>query len=689
MKYSRWAIFILWYGLAIHDHILYGQDQPNSSETFIQTRGEVEYSYLHGYAWEYANAGFPADINTFSGRFDVTLGGLMPIQTSWHLSNYPYLNGSPNTFSISLNMEELKKNLLKHNSLQSYQNVADLDKLNSELDSLLSIKRYHMFRQSEVQNSLDHLDIPNTISIGEVGYDENVAEHLAMQDSLQMDIDQHQHTIDQLSALAQELSDKVQWLEQMNDNAIPENPDTQIKGAGLMNILQAVKRLDIGSFEPSRSALHTQGVPMRGFQLELDNEKFYALVAHGKTVKRFRNTWSPNTQDQSNVLNDIDLFHTDGNNAPGKVTIYRVGTGSTNSTHLHVGLLHGNEELLPTENARSTYDEKNIAAHADIKYEIDRHRSISGSYARSYTWVDERAQEGSNDSLGILDHLFKDEGNDAFALKFDGRFPKTKTKVAMEMLRVGPLYNSMAVAFLRKDQQRYKGVLAQGIGRKFNSRWIYRRTDYKPQGSGTNVNVQTIILRLRYKLNKKTKVMLLGSFGTQDVTSSENIGDGHSNTSSLGADVVRRWRKRNDQFILIAGYSSYWMVHPSSTTRSDQIRANFTWLVDGRGSLNASFITNAISDTSDAVVAKMRAQFSVNLDYKLIERLSVISTVMLYEFDKYRISGNLGLNWNIFKNFNWAITCSIRPKGEIFTQLEVAGEQDLLYTCSSRLIYRW
>lgn len=663
------------------------QSGTETKPPFLQTTGQIDYSYLNGYTWQYTNTEFPSSIHSTSGDIGLTFSQLLPIKVNWMFVDQPYLNGSPNRFSVSLDTEAMKELLLQQRSLEEHTNILNKVDIRNSLDSVLGLRAFQKIKLSELEGKLDGLEPPDTTGLSVPEYQHLLPEHQHLTDSLTNVINEYQQSIEALSVQSDELVEQLEWANDLTKVGMPDIPEEKIRNNGFFKVLEQIRKFDLGTFQPSRSILHTQGVPMRGGQLELGSDKYYVLVAHGKTVERFKRPYRSNSTN-GGLLEDFNFFNNLPGSPPGKMSLYRVGWGAPRTSHVHVGVLHGKRSLADTSGQLPDFDERNVAAHVDVKYELDRHRSISASYARSYTWVGRSDAESGRDTSSVMDHLFKDKGNDALQIAMDLRFPKSRTNFRAEGLKVGDLYNSMGVAFLRRSQQRLSGVLSQGIGRKFNVKVRYRGVNYEPEGSASEVMMQMVNTRLKYKLGKKTTLMLLGSFADQTVKN-EALPAATTTMTSVGTDIIHRWRKRDDQFVLTVGYGSNWMTIPDRTTRTDQLRSNFTWTINGKGTVNASIITNALPDTARSSLATVRAQASLGSEIAISEKFRLSGLFTVYDMEGLELALSLGMGWKIFKGIGWELNCSVPVKGEIYDQSQVPVDQNFIYTCRSRLFYRW
>lgn len=288
-------------------------------------------------------------------------------------------------------------------------------------------------------------------------------------DGLDLRIAELQRTHERLAALQQGVKDK---------RAAP-------------GFLQGMRGLNIGSCSPSRGEFLLKGLNLQGASAEYAMHDVYVSADVGRS---FDDAWRNRTRTENAIRQLQETFLLQGAQdlAPRMLTAVRAGFGLPESTHLHVGFLHGKRDALPLglgSTGTSAGEERNDVLELDGAIALGKDHKLRAVLARSSSqsgalqngagasgfdaWTDRRAND-----------------NQAVMLQWSSHFDKAGTLLTLTGQLVDRHFYSMGLAFLRPGGRAGELAMEQRLGKRFTLKAGLRAEERAPTTlTGTTIRI--------------------------------------------------------------------------------------------------------------------------------------------------------------------------------------------------------
>ncbi|MBC7412329.1 MAG: hypothetical protein H7331_07735 [Bacteroidia bacterium] len=374
-------------------------------------------------------------------------------------------------------------------------------------------------------------------------------------DSLPSNYKQYINTADSINrkvkeyeAQAKAIKDKIDKAEKTikafqspnaNQNPLTKTPKVQ-------TLLSYVKKLEVGLCYPNYSTFLINGTAVRGLNMELQKDNTFFAFTYGKTINNLLVSNNIVQNNLQNVRNLYNFFDFNNVKESRRVAAFKLGYGSNDANHIHVGLLYGvglSSYITPTDVVGATaLKEKNYVLELDGKYIINSNNSVEATYGKSS--VQQEGVDYPDGEKGLIGGLLNTNVRSNVGLiKFNALIPKTKTKVTALSRIVDPFFKSYGVGFMRSDNIRYEFKLEQPITRKIKIGASYR----KDQDNILNMfliktTLQTIGTSLTYKVTKRLTLRASYNPVLQTIRSKDN--SIHLTNKNYISNIIVTWNPK-------------------------------------------------------------------------------------------------------------------------------------------------
>ncbi len=459
----------------------------------------------------YSNVSYPTQFQPnkyvrFIANPTVSVGGL-PFDINLFLSTENTPINPVNSFTIGFDAETFKNNMEQRVSKKEdlkrkiealrYQNLLGelkkidqykdkIEKLNKE-DSLLTIQsQNYSIKKYSTPTLPDSLKFPpqkltfnNSYKNDSLFANTNsyIIDSLALNNDstyliLQKGIKKRKEEKDSLLKIITTLQKSVYFLQKLYKN--PSGYITEIaennsqtdslddfkekrkeKTKGKIPIIQAVKKFNFGLFNPFLSPLTLQGIPVKGFETQLEFDKSFYSVAYGKTIRT-----------QNYILNTTTPQEFDRNFR--NVT---VGFGKINDNNIYLSILYFNDKstIISLDSLGDLiYPEENLVYSLGGKTAISKKVNLASEINYSYYSKNKFSHNRTNQentTFNIANHPLSNTSNFAAnnAISYS---PQKSTTITFNIKYIGSSYTSLGVPFLRNDYHEEEIKVSQSAFKK-------------------------------------------------------------------------------------------------------------------------------------------------------------------------------------------------------------------------------
>ena len=255
------------------------------------------------------------------------------------------------------------------------------------------------------------------------------------------------------------------------------------------NLLLAVRKLDLGTFDPDYTTLVLSGVSLTGVNLEVNPGKLYAAFTWGKSVANF-----------TNPLNFSSL-------AGGRnILSGRLGLGNKDNLLVAISVLKGTDDS-GNKIKDSLYDyylpNVNYVLGIDAKYKITSTAEVGIEYAKSENIQTVKDEGSSVKNISSLANSNQAKYSSAFYAYSAVQFNENTTKLKLSTRVIDPFYYSFGTPYLRKDNFRIEAKGEQSFWKKqLTTAITYRRDadniyNLKQGTSVTNTFLYNLNIRIK------------------------------------------------------------------------------------------------------------------------------------------------------------------------------------------------
>lgn len=459
----------------------------------------------------YSNVSFPTQFQPnkylrFIANPTVSVGGL-PFDINLFLSTENTPTNPVNSFTIGFDAETFKNNMEQRVSKKEelkrkiealrYQNLLGelkkidqykekVEKLNKE-DSLLTIQiQNYSIKKYSTPTLTDSLKFPsqkltfnNSYKNDSLLTDTNsytIDSILLNNDStyliLQEGIKKRKEEKDSLLKIITILQKSVDFLQKLYKNPsgyiteIAENrsPTDSLddfkekhkeKTKRKTPVIQSVKKFNIGLFNPFLSPLTLQGIPVKGFETQLEFDKSFYSIAYGKTIRT-----------QNYILNTTTPQEFERN-----FRNITVGLGKINNNNIYLSVLYFNDKntIISLDSLGDLiYPEENLVYSLGGKTAISKKVNLASEINYSYYSKNKFSHNRTNQeniSFDIANHPLSNTPNFAInnAISYS---PQKSTTITFNIKYIGPSYTSLGVPFIRNDYHEEEIKVSQSAYKK-------------------------------------------------------------------------------------------------------------------------------------------------------------------------------------------------------------------------------
>ncbi|MBL7980775.1 MAG: hypothetical protein JNL52_03095 [Flavobacteriales bacterium] len=308
-----------------------------------------------------------------------------------------------------------------------------------------------------------------------------------------------------------------------------------------LRFARGIRTLELGSCTPQGSEFLMNGTTIQGVSFKYMQKDLFVAFDHGRS---FDDTWR-NTDPVQNGIRQVQqsLFLIDAQDlAPRRLTDLRVGAGSPEGTHLHVGYLYGKRNDL-TEAGSERTDvsyRTNHVVEFDAGLVVKKGHTVRLVHARSVV-VPGPLEASNSDSPPTASDLFTEGAAQAWKATWTSDLERTRTRVAAEGRYISPWFQSFGMGFLRSGSKAAEARIDQSIGQRLRLRAkgsLEQRT-----APNTDAPRTMELARGQFGVNwKPLQVLALNATYLPVVSQWEAGPADRTDCYQFGADIRKRWR---------------------------------------------------------------------------------------------------------------------------------------------------
>lgn len=315
--------------------------------------------------------------------------------------------------------------------------------------------------------------------------------------------------------------------------------------------LLAVQRFSIGRSIVDYSELSVKNTSITGVQLEYIPHNYYAVAA-GKVNYRFR-----------------DYIVPDGANANQYLALVRFGKGMVNGNHIIVTGYMGrrqffNAAVTPTSGGFiPSYQLAGITVEG--LYRINRNISMTGELAKStmpYYTLDSMERKNWLHSVARLN----EHSNEAYAVRLNGYFPATQTRVTGSLRWLGARFQSFSTFTTGTAQTQWLAKLEQAfLKKRLNVTTSVQKSDYSNPYITTTYSNTSVLASFQATLRlKKGPVFSAGYYPSYQLTKSGDNSYSQSRYYTLMGSSAWYYHWQSVQLSSYAVYSQFYNMSADS-----------------------------------------------------------------------------------------------------------------------------
>jgi len=284
--------------------------------------------------------------------------------------------------------------------------------------------------------------------------------------------------------------------------------------------LKHFKTLEVGTFRPRYSKLTLQGIAVNGLNIEFQPGKFYMAFATGKSKRAVTNKNYPEDESYNR-----------------KILFGKIGYGKPDKSHFYLTFMHSEDEtgsLSPSPNPYQfdgdtliheldtfyhppqTYNRflkprENLLAGSELSLKFfQKTLEIRGEVAASLITRDTESPDllaDENELEGFITDIYTPNTSSSidYAYDINTSFKEGNTSIEASMKKIGPGYESLGLAYLRKDKLEYNARASQRFFRRKLSlstfyktyhnnllEWSATETQYTSFGLGMTLRLRNL-----------------------------------------------------------------------------------------------------------------------------------------------------------------------------------------------------
>lgn len=392
----------------------------------------------------------------------------------------------------------------------------------------------------------------------------------------------------------------------------------------------SLKRLEIGLCYPNYSTFLVSGATVKGINIEAEKPDVYYAFTYGKTVNTLMVNNNLIQNSMQKIKSMLDFFDFNDVSTSRRITVFKMGYGKKDATHLHAGVLYGvgltsymdDLSILNIEQNK----ERNYVIELDGRWVINSNNTFDLVYGKSSVQQTDQALSGYEKGFyGI----FQPVRSNAALAAYKTSIKSTKTKISFTSRWIDPFFKSFGVGFLRADNFRYEIKAEQPITKKIKLTGFYKKgEDNLLSLYSYKSTIQTIGAKVNIKLTRSLSMHFGYNPILQKIKTSEN--NSIINRNNITTGVITYTPKAKRFYSVFNILYSYYNISDSlrnnvfrniSFTGSSQISTSFKnnisagWLyAKSTDSLN----TNTMLLTDDITYTLLKkAEFSITGKYAI------------------------------------------------------------------------
>ena len=257
-----------------------------------------------------------------------------------------------------------------------------------------------------------------------------------------------------------------------------------------LGFLKHFRTFEIGTFRPRYSKFTLQGIAVNGVNVEFQPGNFYMAFANGTSKRAVTNKNYP----------DDESFDR-------KILFGKIGYGKPDKSHFYLTLMHAEDEtgsLNPSPDPwqyhgdtlihesdtfyhpPQTYNRflkprENLLAGSELSLKFFQQKlELRGEVAASLITRDKESPDllaDENEFEGFITDIYMPNTSSSIDYAYDigASFKEGNTSMEAGMKKIGPGYESLGIAYLRKDKLEYNARLSQRLfRRKLSVRAFYK-----------------------------------------------------------------------------------------------------------------------------------------------------------------------------------------------------------------------
>jgi hypothetical protein len=331
----------------------------------------------------------------------------------------------------------------------------------------------------------------------------------------------------------------IKDLLQIRSTRIP-SPDDQLGHSSSAGFLSTIRKFELGNIMPTGSSFLLNGTTMQGISYQYLSRSIFISLDAGRS---FDETWA--TRDQSSIrLRRLQetIFLQDGREfGPKKLASVRIGIGTPESTHFHVGVLRGSRSVdgMITQSGSGVPRLLNHVVEIDGALEVAKGHSARIAIARSVVADPSSARDGDSPLQAALAR--RTEQNQAVQLGWASRFKATGTDINVTARSIDSMFQSMGVAFIRPASRSIDVVGTQPIGKHIKIKAGYKAEERKAAQSSAINRIKRYRAQVLWKVERSLNLRM--AYLPMEVRTT--LTDGSSNEQEnhvlqLGGDLRRK-----------------------------------------------------------------------------------------------------------------------------------------------------
>jgi hypothetical protein len=320
-------------------------------------------------------------------------------------------------------------------------------------------------------------------------------------------------------------------------------PDTLLpKG---YKTLYSIQSFSIGRSMANYSELSVKNISITGVQVEYNPRYYYALAA-GKVDYMFRDYIVPNAPRSHQYL-----------------ALARFGKGTRNGNHIIFTYYTGKRQLFNSSIAyqpNNPIPEYNLAGFTiEGLYKLSRNISIIGEVAKStipYYSLDSLQRKSWMNSVS----WFKERSNEAYSVKLNSYFPKTRTRITGNLKYIGANFQSFSTFTTGASQTQWLARVEQPFFKnKLSIVSSVQQYDYSNPFVATNYKTSAILESIQATLRlRKWPSLSLGYYPSYQLTKINDNSYSESRYYTLVANASYYYKVHSVQLSSYIIYSQFY-----------------------------------------------------------------------------------------------------------------------------------